>query len=54
MSFGRKPDIEALKRTRDVAGLVKALANRSDSISAGAATALGEIGDAAAVENTVM
>lgn len=50
MLFGRPPDVEALKRARDVAGLVKALAHRNASIAAAAAAALGEIGDSAAVE----
>lgn len=53
MLFGRPPDIAALKRARDIPGLIKALDSRNKSISAGAAEALGEIGDASAVDALV-
>jgi HEAT repeat protein len=53
MFFGRPPDIEALKRVRDIPGLIKALSNRNTSISAGAAESLGETGDASVIEPLV-
>lgn len=53
MFFGRPPDVAALKRARDIPGLTKAMASRNKSISAEAAEALGEIGDASAIDALV-
>ncbi|WP_309493142.1 HEAT repeat domain-containing protein [Candidatus Hecatella orcuttiae] len=47
--FG-KPDIEKMERKRNVEGLVKALNHRDLDVRAGAARALGRIGDRRAVE----
>lgn len=50
MLFGGPPDIEKLKASRNVAGLIKALAHRDQSVASRAAAALADLGDAAAVE----
>ncbi len=52
MAFGfGKPDVETLERKRDVKQLIKALSYKKDAgVREDAAIALGEIGDARAVE----
>jgi len=49
--FGKKPDVEALKKNKDVDGLIKALGYQKDiPVRWEAAAALGTIGDKRAVE----
>lgn len=50
MPFFGPPDVEKLAARRDVEGLIKALGHRSSGIRAGAASALGAIGEAQVVE----
>lgn len=45
-----KPNIRKLEETKNVRALIKALRNKDENIRAGAATALGHIGDGRAVE----
>jgi HEAT repeat protein len=51
--FGRKPNIEKMKASRDVKGLIKALKDKNADIRGKATEALSEIGDANAVEPLV-
>lgn len=47
--FSKPPNIEKMKKNRDVKGLIKALKHKDLSVRAAAACVLGEIGDARAV-----
>jgi HEAT repeat protein len=48
--FVARTDITAMRRRRDVDGLIRALGNPDEVIRLGAAQALGAVGDARAVE----
>ncbi len=50
MFFGGPPDIERLKASKNIGGLIKALSNRDQSVVSKAAAALADLGDPAAVE----
>ena len=45
-----KPNIEALKKRKNIEGLIKALRNRDTFVQVDAAKALSEMGDPRAVE----
>ena len=51
--FGRRPDIEKLRRKRDVSGLIRALRYQSYEVIDPAADALAELRESAAVEPLV-
>lgn len=48
--FGGKPNIEKLKAKKDIEGLIKALKHKDKTVRSDAACALGDTGDARAVE----